>query len=1356
MNTKVRLSFNLMDSLIASNSSVEREFQTFADSEAASAGENLREAGRDIFRMFCHILTHCSMFSHKYQFRSLVLCALLLSARMSAAQTSHAPLPRTLSYQGVLTASGAGIKAAGSRLLTVTLYGDANGTIKLWQGTMNTTVDSSGVFNCLLGSADNPLPNAPAMDRPIWLGVAVDNGPELRPLSQVTASAYALNVVDNAITTAKLADSSVTTAKLADRSVTWNKMGTDYIPYIRVNGAKVNTGQNSINFTGGDGLRVDYDSNSMSVIIHTDTASNTITGHGATPQWVAPLLVCPSNSAGPNANNNSVTGGCTNVIDSFAFNSSITAGTNGTIHNSTSFIGSGMGNNIGRTEPGGSDVDDFNSAIVTGDTNDIEEGWGFIGGGHRDSIEGTSYYSSITSGVKNKLIENAEYSSITGGMQNTIYSQLNAIVGGENNKIDIVTGNSFIGGGDSNYALGQYQTIVGGHGNSDSGSSYIGGSFIGGGTGNKTYGDGNVIAGGDTNAITYELSAIGGGAQNLIAGNYSAIPGGRNLKLGGYSLGFNAGSSTDISGQTNTAYLGNVNLWLGNVDSTARALRFYSPTHDHTLSSAHYSSFQAGIQPGGNIIYTLPVARPDTLGEVLGVSGITGSDISLTWLSTGSDSGRGGGLFWSLTGNANTVAGPNYIGTKDSQAFEIHVLDTAAASGGNKRVMRYEFGPTSPNILGGSSANILGSGLNGASILSGGTKVGYNGEYSSLSVIAGGESNTISLGSDHGVIAGGYGNVIDTSASYSMIGGGESNEILAPYCFVGGGGGTLGGGPGETAMSLPSMMVRRASPRHSMSPDYEVFRYFSNVASAPWATIGGGYQNYVADTAGSILGGTSNINLSNFATISGGYSNYLDASSENSIIGGGESNYLSGPASTLAGGYSNTITDTASAILGGAQNSIYSNYSTLGGGLNNYVTSPYAFMGGGIGNEIDNGADTSVLVGGANNYLTGHYSFLGGGLSDTIGSPFAFLGGGLQNKIDSNSNYAGIASGGQNYIVNGYGSVIAGGVDDTLLDTIASITGGENNKINSRSEVSSIVGGSFNLIDTSAPFSFIGGGCNHRIVADSNGAIVGGCGNSVQGYSGFIGAGVKNECNATSAVVAGGFHNVNEGFNGAIGGGQFDTIFSNGVMATIPGGDHLRAASYAQTVLGFYNIAGGRVSDTSNAKLRPDDPLVIVGNGGNVGGKIVPSDAAEISYAGHLTVHDSLGNNSGGLRLDPIQGGTYKDNVINAWADVPGTSAPSPIPIASSFGNVTVATHVPGSGVYQIKIKPFNPDGNERFLTTAAIQVTVEENDSEGCGYATCSRIAGNIFTVHTYDGVPSGTQCANKDRDFFFTLVGR
>ena len=218
------------------------------------------------------------MRTHKVRFSTLVMCALLLSARMSLAQSSQASAPRTLSYQGVLIKTGnPGTNATGSRLLTVTLYSDANGNTKLWQSTMNTQVDMTGVFNCTLGTAENPLPAPSTMDRPIWLGVAIDNGPELRPLSKVSASAYALNVVDNAITTNKLVDNAVTTTKLADNAVTMtkiadssitaSKVNMDYISSININGVQF-TGQGTpLSIRGDAGIRATYEPDSNMLVL---------------------------------------------------------------------------------------------------------------------------------------------------------------------------------------------------------------------------------------------------------------------------------------------------------------------------------------------------------------------------------------------------------------------------------------------------------------------------------------------------------------------------------------------------------------------------------------------------------------------------------------------------------------------------------------------------------------------------------------------------------------------------------------------------------------------------------------------------------------------------------------------------------------------------------------------------------------------------------------------------------------------------------------------------------------------------------------------------------------------------------
>ena len=193
---------------------------------------------------------------------------------MSFAQTSNSPgtSPRTLSYQGVISTTD-GNKIAGEHLLTITIYADDQGKAKLWQSTMNSLLDNSGIFNCTLGTPDNPLPDAKTMDRPVWLGVSIDNNLELRPLTQMTASAYALNVADNAITTSKLADGAVTA----------NKLSLDYVGGMLINGQPVATHGENINFQGGDGVDLTYDPINHTALIH-NSGSEGGKGKGGTPQ----------------------------------------------------------------------------------------------------------------------------------------------------------------------------------------------------------------------------------------------------------------------------------------------------------------------------------------------------------------------------------------------------------------------------------------------------------------------------------------------------------------------------------------------------------------------------------------------------------------------------------------------------------------------------------------------------------------------------------------------------------------------------------------------------------------------------------------------------------------------------------------------------------------------------------------------------------------------------------------------------------------------------------------------------------------------------------------------------------------
>ncbi len=180
----------------------------------------------------------------------MTLCVGVLmtaSAAVASAQTfadNHVQISqRTLTYQGILTLKDGTPVKDGDYALTVSLYGDKNGKSSVWRGTYSTHV-VGGVFNVLLGSGDYPLPSAQAMDAVLYPGVSIDGGDELISATPISASAYAMNVADGAITS--------------------KKMGTDYVSSISLNGQKVTGKGSDLNIvTNGFGASVDPLSNTL-------------------------------------------------------------------------------------------------------------------------------------------------------------------------------------------------------------------------------------------------------------------------------------------------------------------------------------------------------------------------------------------------------------------------------------------------------------------------------------------------------------------------------------------------------------------------------------------------------------------------------------------------------------------------------------------------------------------------------------------------------------------------------------------------------------------------------------------------------------------------------------------------------------------------------------------------------------------------------------------------------------------------------------------------------------------------------------------------------------------------------------
>jgi len=120
-----------------------------------------------------------------------------------------AEIPKTLSYQGILTDVNGNAVRDGDYPIIFRLYDTAEGGTKLWEEKQTVAV-TNGLFNVILGKA---VPLELPFERTYWLSIELsEDGTLLQPRIELTASAYSLNA-------AAVSDSSVTGAKIAHGAV---------------------------------------------------------------------------------------------------------------------------------------------------------------------------------------------------------------------------------------------------------------------------------------------------------------------------------------------------------------------------------------------------------------------------------------------------------------------------------------------------------------------------------------------------------------------------------------------------------------------------------------------------------------------------------------------------------------------------------------------------------------------------------------------------------------------------------------------------------------------------------------------------------------------------------------------------------------------------------------------------------------------------------------------------------------------------------------------------------------------------------------------------------------------------------
>ncbi|MDI6803529.1 MAG: hypothetical protein QME58_06745, partial [Bacteroidota bacterium] len=159
----------------------------------------------------------------------LAILLIVLCTSISTAQ-----IPRTLSYQGVLTDSSGNPKPDGMYTFTFRFYDVATGGAALWTEIKDLQI-KRGLFSTTLGDISSFTPPV-TFDKPYWLGIKPGSEPELSPRISFSSVAYSLNslksdtaqyarttpsqmYVDSARIAGTISDNTITTNKIVNGTI---------------------------------------------------------------------------------------------------------------------------------------------------------------------------------------------------------------------------------------------------------------------------------------------------------------------------------------------------------------------------------------------------------------------------------------------------------------------------------------------------------------------------------------------------------------------------------------------------------------------------------------------------------------------------------------------------------------------------------------------------------------------------------------------------------------------------------------------------------------------------------------------------------------------------------------------------------------------------------------------------------------------------------------------------------------------------------------------------------------------------------------------------------------------------------
>ncbi len=479
-----------------------------------------------------------------------------------------------------------------------------------------------------------------------------------------------------------------------------------------------------------------------------------------------------------------------------------------------------------------------------------------------------------------------------------------------------------------------------------------------------------------------------------------------------------------------------------------------------------------------------------------------------------------------LNGNptfSGTVSANNFSGA-NGQPLELRV----------NGVTGFRLMPTTntPNVIGGSVANLVSNGFFGATIAGGGSLdypgigLAPNRAGGNFATVGGGignlaQGNINGSGGDSATVGGGYFN--SALANNSTIAGGILNTTRGDNGFVGGGGGNTAGGGNSVAAGGGG-----------------------NTAGGYATTVSGGEANFATNAHSTVSGGLLNTNAGPGSTIGGGNGNTIFSTANDSFIGGGIQNRATNSYSTIGAGFYNFVSGYAATLAGGYQNTNSGPYGSVGGGQGNLVSGHGATIAGG---QYNNASGVRATIGGGlANLATNIHSTVAGGAQNAVWGDASTVGGGYLNTNDSQSAF-GVISGGYLNVNSQFYTTIGGGVLNTNAGTASTVGGGERNYIGQSG--ATIAGGRFNkALGTE---STVGGGAINT-AGNTYSTISGGSQNSALGFGSFVGGGQSN---------------TNSGLHAAIGGGTGNILGSAASFSTIPGGRSNNVSSSYGFAAGF-------------------------------------------------------------------------------------------------------------------------------------------------------------------------------------------